>query len=157
MSKTLCVFYSWAGNSREVSGIVGQSTGADVFELSPLRQYSSDYKTCCKEAEAEKRNGERPGLKALPDMEGYDAVVLCYPCWWGTMPMFFWTLLESCDTSGRRILPVCCNGGSGMGRSVSDIRELCPGSQVCDGLPVPDGKVAENRERITSWLAEQGL
>ena len=40
------------------------------------------------------------------------------------MPMPVWTFLEGCDLAGKRILPMCTNEGSGMGRSEADIARL---------------------------------
>lgn len=42
------------------------------------------------------------------------------------MPMPVWSFLEALGPGAPRILPLCTNEGSGMGRSEADIRRLCP-------------------------------
>lgn len=31
----------------------------------------------------------------LTSLDDYDTIILGYPCWWGTMPMVYYTFLES--------------------------------------------------------------
>ncbi|WP_208597330.1 flavodoxin [Trichlorobacter lovleyi] len=39
-------------------------------------------------------------------------------------------VLESCDFSGKTIVPYCTHEGSGLGRSERDIKRLCPTAKV---------------------------
>ena len=49
----------------------------------------------------------RPELRGtLPDLSGYDTIVLGYPCWWGTMPQAVFTFLE------RHQKTLSCGNGS---------------------------------------------
>lgn len=97
----------------------------------------------CGSIEARAHRGlQARGLAAAPpDTAGLDVLILCYPCWCGTMPMPVWTFLESCELAGKRILPMCTNEGSGMGRSEADIRRLCPEATVEKGLSVKGSAV----------------
>ena len=157
MAKIVCIYYSWAGNSKEAAEAVRETTGCPVFHLEPVRQYSSDYRMCCDEARDEKTRQLRPECKKYPDCIGdYDTIVLCYPCWWGTLPMFFWTMLEKYDLKGKKILPLCCNGGSRMGKSEDDLKKLCPGAIIAPGLPIPDGTVSGRKDEISAWLKRNG-
>jgi len=51
------------------------------------------------------------------DMTAYDTVIVGYPIWWGVAPRIIDTFLESYDFSGKKIIPFCTSGGSGIGRS----------------------------------------
>lgn len=42
--------------------------------------------------------------------------------------------------------------GSRMGRTETDIRKLCPKSQVPDGLPVRGGAVGSSKETVRRWV-----
>ena len=52
-----------------------------------------------------------------PDMASYDTVIVGFPIWWGVAPRIIDTFLESYDFSGKKIIPFCTSGGSGVGRS----------------------------------------
>lgn len=49
------------------------------------------------------------------------------------------------------------NEGSGMGRSVADIKELCPQSIILDGLAVRGSFVKQAQNEVSKWLRELGM
>jgi len=107
-----------------------------------------------------KKGGQipRPELRGqLPDMSSYDTIVLGYPCWWGTMPQAVFTFLESADFSGKKILPFCTHEGSGMGRSESDIKKLCPKATVARGLAITGSSCNASEAAIKKWLSANGI
>jgi flavodoxin len=68
-------------------------------------------------------------------MAQYNTVFLCYPNWWGTLPMGVFTFLESYDFSGKTIYPLVTHGGSRFGRSPDDIKKYVPGQFSARGFP----------------------
>jgi len=77
------------------------------------------------------------------------------PNWWGTFPMVVFTFLESFDFSGKRIIPFCTHEGSGLGKSVQDIRKSCRGALVENGFAINGGAVTKADKvilRDTPWL-----
>ena len=94
----------------------------------------------------------------MPDsIDEYDTIVLAYPNYWGTMPMAVFTFLEAFDFSGKTILPLCTNEGSGMGGSERDIKRTCPGVTVKGGLPITGSKAANCKNSVQRWLSANGL
>ena len=110
------------------------------------------------EAKKDLRNNARPELKAYPDsLDSYDTIILAYPNYWGTMPMAVFTFLERYDFSGKTILPLCTNEGSGMGKSERDIEKLAKGATVKKGLPITGSNASGCQNSVRSWLAANGL
>ncbi len=141
------------GNTEVAARMIEKQTGGELFRIDPVRQYSRDYTTCTKEAQEELRANARPELRQYPgSIDTYDNVILCYPNWWGTMPMPVCTFLERFDFSGKTIFPLCTHEGSGMGRSEGDIKKLCPGAKVERGLAVRGGSVKSAENDIASWI-----
>ena len=94
----------------------------------------------------------------MPDsIDEYSTVILAYPNYWGTMPMAVFTFLENFDFSGKTILPLCTNEGSGMGGSERDIKRTCPSANVGSGLSVIGSEAANAGSRVKKWLAANGL
>lgn len=83
-------------------------------------------------------------------MDQYDTIYLGYPIWYGTAPMPVFTFLESYDFSGKTLIPFCTSGSTGIGASVSDIREVCPNAEVLSGLR------ANDTSAIAPWLVQLG-
>lgn len=101
------------GNTEVVACIIQQLTGADLFKLEPIQEYSRNYNECIAEAQADQRRNARPELRSYPEnLDGYDTVYLGFPNYWGTMPMAVFTFLEHFDWSGKTIRPFCTHEGS---------------------------------------------
>ena len=146
------------GNTEIVVNEIKKLTGADVFRIEMKTPYSPDYMTCINEAKKDLRENARPELVRYPESLGkYDTVILAYPNYWGTFPMAVATFLEQYDFSGKTILPLCTNEGSGMGESEKDVRKFTPGAVVKKGLPVTGSKAADSGDEIRAWLVGNGL
>lgn len=164
----LVVFYSRAGenywngeirridvgNTEVAARLVAEASGSETFKLDQKVPYSDNYRKCVDQAKEDQENGSRPDLVSLPDVEGYDTIWLGYPNYWGTMPMAVFTFLESCNLDGKRIMPFCTHEGSGMGRSVRDLKAACPGSEIGRALPIHGAEVEESCEEIAEWVHE---
>lgn len=153
--KILIAFFSKTNNTRMVAEQIRESVGGDLFHVAPKQSYPEDYQETTRIARTELDDGQRPELSAtIPpgEMTSYDVIFLGYPNWWGTIPMALFTFLEQYDLSGKRIVPFCTHEGSGLGRSVEDIKRLCPGAEVLPGLAVRGGSASRSRDDVTGWL-----
>ena len=140
------------GNTERVVEFIQRAVGGDLFEIEPVRNYSASYMTCIKEAQAEQREDARPAVKKLPEnLDAYDTVFIGYPNWWGTMPMFMFTVLDAFDWTGKKIVPFCTNEGSGLGSSEGDIKSSCPGATVLPGLSIRGGSSASSEKQVAAW------
>lgn len=167
MAKKLIAYYSRAaenyvsgtlkmlavGNTEVAAGMIQALTGADLFKIEQVSPYSNDYNNCIEEAKADQQNQARPELIRYPEsMDAYDVIYLGFPNYWNTMPMAVFTFLEHFDFSGKIIKPFCTHEGSGMGKSVSDIKALCPGAIVSDGLAIYGSRVAKAKAALEGWV-----
>lgn len=172
MAKTLIAFYSRAdenyfggamryvkvGNTEIVCDIMKELIPADSFKIEMKEPYSPVYMTCIEQAKRDLREKNRPELVRFPDsIDAYDTIVLAYPNYWGTMPMAVVTFLERFDFSGKTILPLCTNEGSGMGGSERDVRRYAPGAEVKQGLSVLGSAAADAKGSLQRWLKANGL
>jgi flavodoxin len=146
------------GNTRVIAEMIGGMIPCDIFRIQPVNAYPEDYTQTTRIAQEELRAGARPEITGvLPGMSAYPVVLLGYPDWWGTMPMPVFTFLEQADLSGKVILPFCTHEGSGMGRSIQDIKKLCPGAEVRDGLAIQGANVSRARPDLEKWLGRNML
>ena len=172
MAKTLIAYFSRAdenyfggamryvpvGNTEIVCGLMRELIEADSFKIEMAEPYSPVYMTCIDQAKADLRAKNRPALVGFPDsIDAYDTIVLAYPNYWGTMPMAVVTFLEHFDFSGKTILPLCTNEGSGMGGSERDIKRYAPGAEIRRGLSVLGSAAAESKGSLQRWFAANGL
>ena len=97
---------------------------------------------------------QAPGLGcALPEsLDAYDTVVLCYPNWCGDMPVDVYTFLKASDFTGKAILPLCTNEGSGVSGTGHKIAAVCPGAHVAEPLSLVGHEVERSDAAIRAWL-----
>ena len=172
MAKTLIAYFSRAdenyfggamryvkvGNTEIVVNLMKDLIDADTFKIEMKNPYSPVYMTCIEEAKRDLRTKARPELVALPaSIDEYDTVVLAYPNYWGTMPMAVYTFLDSFDFTGKTILPLCTNEGSGMGGSERELKKACPGAIVKPGLPITGSRAADAKADVKRWFAANGV
>ena len=172
MAKTLIAFFSRAdenyfggamryvkvGNTEIVVNLMKEVIDADTFKIEMKDPYSPVYMTCIDEAKKDLQNNARPELTNYMDsIDEYDNVVLAYPNYWGTFPMAVATFLQRYDFSGKTILPLCTNEGSGMGGSERDIKKYAAGAEVKRGLSITGSNAANSKGAVQKWLAANGL
>lgn len=160
--KVLIAYYSRTGNTREVAGQIHQRIGGDLFEVRTVQAYPAAYRATTDQAKREQQENARPALTAkVADMAGYGVVFVGYPNWWGTLPMGFFTFLEQYDFAGKLIVPFCTHEGSHLGRSVADLRKLCPRATIAEGISLRGGNSgyvssADGRNEVAAWLKSLG-
>lgn len=158
--KMLTVYFSKSGVTRAVATQVQSLAGGDIAEIRPVTPYPVDYRETTDVAKREQTLNARPEITlAGGDVAPYDVIAVGYPNWWGTMPMALFTFFEARDFSGKTILPFCTHEGSRLGRSVADLRTLCPKASILEGLALRGGQIANVTTRaaqgeIAAWLAD---
>jgi flavodoxin len=164
--KILVAYFSWSGNAKALAQQIAQETGGTLFEIKTVNAYPETYNQCIEDAKQEQNRGDRPALAgSVTNMAQYGTVFLCYPNWWGTLPMGVFTFLENYDFSGKTIYPLVTHGGSRFGRSLDDIKKLCPKAVSGEGLsvsafdtnPKDATRVSTPNRDLTAWLRKIGI
>ncbi len=76
----------------------------------------------------------RPAIAATRDnMADYDTIFVGFPIWWYVAPTIINTFLESCDLTGKTIIPFATSGGSGIGETNEKLEPSCPGAKLLEG------------------------
>lgn len=170
MSKVLVVYYSRTGENFMPGGLqvlekghtewaaeyIQKTLSADIFEIDTVNAYSENYKECCKQAVEEAKANARPEIRGfVDDVTQYDRIFVCFPCWCGTAPMCIFTFLEHYDLTGKKIIPLCTNEGSGLANAPADLQKSCPGAVIAPGLSVRGHQVKDSEAEIAAWAKAQ--
>ena len=143
------------GNTEIVAEFVKKAVGGDLFEVKPQKEYAKNYYDCIEEASAELRANARPKIVGfVDDISKYDTIFVGYPNWWGQAPMCMCTFLEHYDLSGKRIAPFCTNEGSGMGSSAKQLKSVCKGATILDGLSIHGAEAANSFAQVSAWATK---
>ena len=120
--KVLVAVFSASGTTRAVGEEIARTAGADFYEIVPKKIYTSaDLNWMNKKSRSSVEMSDpsaRPEISGtVANMASYDTVIVGFPIWWGVAPRIIDTFLESYDFSGKKIIPFCTSGGSGVGKS----------------------------------------
>lgn len=157
-AKALIVFYSRSGNTRALARQLQTLTGAELVELETVQPYPEAYRAVTEQAKHELESGFKPRLKTRIDhIQAYDVILVGSPNWWGTVAAPVKSFLSDCDVSGKIIAPFVTHEGSALGRSVADVKKLCPRSTVTEGLAVRGSRAASAQQEAAAWLRNIGM
>ena len=125
--KKLVAYFSASGVTKEAAKRVAEAAGADLFEIKPAQPYThADLDWTDKKSRSTIEMNDktaRPAIaEKLPEMADYDVVFVGFPIWWYVAPRIIETFLESYDFAGKTIIPFATSGGSGMGRTVDELK-----------------------------------
>lgn len=156
--KTLIVYFSESGNTRNMANTIRELTGADLIEIEMQTPYSDNYSTLLEEAERDLLANARPALRTrIDNMDEYETILIGYPNWYAILPMPVFTFLESYDFGGKRIIPFCSHGNGMLGETVANICKACPSANVCEALSVTYSGSGSLRSETQAWLTKHGL
>ncbi len=155
-AKTAFVYFSATGTTERMAKNAAQAMGADIFEIEPVHKYTDadlnwhDKKSLssieCNDPKS------RPAIKNKIDISAYDTVVLCYPIWWSYAPKIIYTFVESQNWSGKKIVALCTSGGSGLGRSGTDLAKYAKGAAYKGGKDFTRGSGADVKKYVEGLL-----
>ena len=156
--KILIAYYSYSGNTRAVAQEIQKATGGDLFEIVPVKPYSSDYKTVVAEAKEQIKTETWPALKNnVANIADYDLILIGAPNWWSTIAPPVTTFLKTHDLSGKKVAPFITHGSGGVARTVDDIRALTPKSIALDAFAAPGKEVSKSLTKVHTWLRKIGV
>ena len=153
-SDVLVAYFSATGTTKGVAEKIASITGGDLYEILAAEPYTEDdlnYNDSSTRATKEQNDKNvRPeiGSKDIT-LEGYTTIYLGFPIWWGEEPRILDTFVEKYSFEGITVIPFCTSGGSGIGRSGSNMEALAESGTWLDGE-----RFSENvsEEDLKSWI-----
>lgn len=129
--KTLVAYFSATGTTAEAARKLAGVTGGELFEMAPATPYTDadlDWHDKQSRSSVEMNDPKsRPALKNKKEnMAAYEVVYIGYPIWWGVAPTIVKTFIESHDLKGKTVIPFATSGGSGIDRSITDLKTTYP-------------------------------
>lgn len=159
--KTLVVYYSASGNTKEAAEYIAAATGGDLFELEPEEAYSDedldwtdeDSRVCREHENEEERNVALVSAE-VPGWESYETVFIGYPIWWGIAAWPVNGFITVNDFTGKTVIPFCTSASSGLGESGKLLEEMAGTGNWLEGERFSSG-VSE--EDVKTWVDSLGL
>lgn len=126
--------------------------GRDMFKVEPLNPYPKDYMECIEEAKVRTKEHNAPIKESLPDISNYEVIYIGSPIYWGGMPEELFTALKGLDYSGKIVRPFTTHEGSGLSGVPRQLKEICVGAEVLDGLAITGSQVNNSKQKVENWI-----
>lgn len=153
--KTLIAFYSQSGQTKKYAQMIAEKMGADLYEIVPERTYNSDMWKAWDEAQVERNENKYPTLKGeLPDISGYDRIILGTGIWGYTMANPVISFIHAMNFDGKKMSAFWTFYDHDE-KVNQDMKDSLKGAEYVDGLPLPRS-LTGNREKtdkaVDRWI-----
>ena len=159
--KTLVVYYSATGNTKNVAEKIAQITGGDIFEIEPTEPYTDDDLNWTNADSRVSREHDDESLRdvelvstTVDNWDSYDTVYIGYPIWWGIAAWPVNNFVKDNDFTGKTVIPFCTAATSGIGDSGNLLKDMAGTGDWKDGERF-HGSTSESD--ISSWIDSLGL
>lgn len=152
------VGYIEKGNTEVIAEFISELTNSDSFKVERSIPYAKDYQTCIKEAKEELNNNTRPEIKnTLNSIDEYDVIYIGGPIYWGYLPLPMVTQLERLNWEGKVVRPFTTHEGSGLASVPNQLKEVCTGARILDGLAIKGSNVYNAKSTVEEWLKKESV
>ena len=156
MSKKLVAFFSASGVTAQAARSLADAAEADLYEIKPAVPYTNaDLDWMNKKSRSSIEMNDKASRPAIADTDAhvadYDVVFVGFPIWWYIAPTIINTFLERYDFSGKKIVLFATSGGSGFGKTVSNLQPSAPNAKIIEGK-VLNGR--HDKASLAAWAAQ---
>lgn len=154
--KVLVVYFSATGTTKSAAKKIKKATGGKLYQIKAAKRYTNadiDYSNDdCRANKEQNDESSRPKIKGkVKNIWKYDVIFIGYLIWHGKEPMIIRTFLESYHLKGKKIVPFCTSGGSGISGSMKGVKSAAKGAKVVKGKDLTDSSA----KSVKSWAKKK--
>jgi flavodoxin len=154
LGKTLVIYYSLSGHTKDIAEQIAAKTNADLYEIKTIETYSSPSVFMKSKKELSSQNYPQLQNDNMPDVKKYDTIFIGAPVWWYTMAPALYSYMQVTDFNGARVVPFSTQG-SNFGSFYKDFAEMAKNAQILpsENFNNIDEKYKEQvSNKINAWL-----
>ena len=160
MRKTLILYYSATGTTKQAAQELGKKLGADLAEIHPVQPYSANdlnwHDESTRATVEQHEHQSRVAIKDdLPDLANYDTVILGHPVWWGIPPRMIASVIDQLDLNGKTLASFGTSSSTPYDRSQAFIdRTVAENGYQLTRIP---GTILNRPGAVDRWIATNHL
>lgn len=161
MAKTIVLYYSATGTTKHTAETVARKLGADIAAIHPVKPYTAedlnwhDESTRATVEQKQEHDGRVPIQDDLPDISGYDNVIIGHPIWWGIPPRLIATTIDKLDLNGKTLATFGTSSSTGYDRSQTNVERTVQENGY--QLNLKKGAVLNSPAALDKWVAALSL
>lgn len=146
--KPIILYYSKSGTTEKLVKKIQKDLDCPAIPVEPEKAYGS-YISAVVRSSKELLTHEVPGVKTpVPDLKGYDPVLVGYPVWMSKPPVFFTNFLSKCDLKGKTVIPFSTAIKDSVTATLPALEEALKGSDIRD----PYGESKFKKDDYQAWI-----
>lgn len=154
--KVLVVYFPATGTTKSAAKKVKKATGGKLYQIKAAKRYTNadiDYSNDdCRANKEQNDESSRPKITGkVKNIRKYDVIFIGYPVWHEKEPMIIRSFLESYNLKGKKIVPFCTSGGSGISGSMKGVKAVAKGAKVVKGKDLTDSSA----KSVKSWAKKK--
>lgn len=153
--KTLVIYYSYEGNTKELVNYIQEMKDVDTLELKVVDEKPTKSMFRFVWGGMQVYMKKKPTLAPYTiDLDQYDTIIIGTPCWFGSFAPAFNTFFSENKIQNKNIYLFVCNGGN-LRHTWDDFDKALQGNKIISKLdlvyPKKNG-IEKAKEQIKTWL-----
>jgi len=153
--KVLVAYYSASGNTERIANNIAELTGADIFAIVPVDEYTDadlvwrdESSRVNKEHENENRHVELISTK-VEEFDSYEVIFIGYPIWWGDAAWVVDDFVKNNDFTGKTVIPFATSSSSPLGESGTKLAAMARTGEWLEGKRFSSGA---DESEVKEWI-----
>lgn len=152
--KKLVIYYSFSGNTRNISKQIARALKASIAEIHTVKTYPDDYDVLLGLGKKEVETGYMPQIVPLSvDVSKYDTIIIGTPVWWSSFAPAVKKMLASNHWKGKKVYTFATYTET-FGHTGGDFKKALRGANIAPLFPIKydDKKLVTPIPEIREWL-----
>lgn len=157
--KTLVVYYSATGSTKNVAEEISKNLDANLFEIVPEEEYTSDDLDWTDKNSRVSREHDDESLRdvklkntKVDNWDSYETILIGYPIWWGVAAWPVDSFVKANNFSGKTVIPFCTSASSELGQSGELLKSEATDGNWLEGHRFSSGTSNSDIKRWTDSL-----
>lgn len=147
--KPIIIYYSRSGNTEAVADKAKADLECESIKIIPEEAYGNYVASCLRVMKERGKKVIPAFVTEIPDLSGFDVVLLGYPVWAQDMPAFVAEFVSRCNLEGKTVIPFVTYGMSGYNWTQKTVDRVCRSAKV--ELPFQSGVFKKGN--YDEWIA----
>lgn len=145
---SMLIYYSRSGNTKNLADKIAHELNCKEIRIMPEKEYGN-YVSACIRATKERYISNKPVfINDIPDLSGYDVVLVGYPIWMSKPPTIVSEFMSKCDLDGKVVIPFSTSGGTHISKTLPTLDSVCKGARII--MPYNYGMI--KKDSFESWI-----
>ncbi|WP_334329989.1 flavodoxin [Companilactobacillus sp. HBUAS59699] len=110
--KSIVIYFSTSGNTKNAAESIAKKTGSDIEELKATQTWPDNFDDLAALAQKQRDDNVHPQIASQINLDNYDKIYLGYPTWYEQPPMIINSFFDNFNLNNKTVIPFSTSGSS---------------------------------------------